>query len=114
MSELKNCPFSLCNGEAEITPKGDYHEARCKECGCSVQAHTYEEVERLWNTRTASPRFTTVEREAMNNVIGFAKDGAEMGFENDLIINGEEHASCAMNAALRDIATVRKMLEGSV
>lgn len=60
------------------------------------------------------PRFTTVERKAMNNVIGFAKDGAEMGFENDLIINGEEHASCAMNAALRDIATVRKMLEGLV
>ena len=103
MSELKNCPFTLCNGEAEIIPEGDYHEARCIECGVMVQAHTYEECLNLWNTRTASPRFTEGEREAMEYVTNELEYLQSRGrFPNNATIS---------NAM---IATVRKMLEGSV
>jgi len=46
---LKNCPF--CGQEVELVPEGDYHEILCKNCWCSMQRQTYEELYRIWNIR---------------------------------------------------------------
>lgn len=100
VSDLKNCPFIQCNGEAKITPEGDYHEVSCLECGCSVQAHTYKEAQDLWNTR--EPQLSVEEGEAMVLL---------------LKILGHNILSCgwtptAIRSYYNAIAIVRKMVEG--
>lgn len=126
MSELKNCPFCGLSLEHIVSSyknrKGnevteDYFQHPLNDCILSTIPSEGFRIGNCgkdiidWNTRTAAPRFTEAEREAMGNVIGFAKDGAEMAYENDLMVScDQEHADCAMNVANQAIATVREML----
>ena len=113
--ELKNCPFCGKSVEVHVHPERDDKVGLVygaliihKECidGMEVELFSihYKKTEEearetlttAWNTRTASPRFTEVEREAMNHVIFMAMATA----------SGKRDGGA--------IATVRKMLEGSV
>ena len=111
MSELKNCPF--CGSEVRIQPEGDYHAVYCETCGIELDRHTHDEAVTAWNTRPASPRFTDVEREAMDNLITMTycslDDNCEIcRFENSECWNSKH--TKMINSA---IATVRAMLTAS-
>ena len=100
MSELKNCPF--CGGEVKIQPEVGYHAVYCETCGVELNRHGYEDAVTAWNTRTAAPRFTAEEREALHCVRYLATvlfDAAE----------GQDKRQDKRYT--QSIATVRKMLE---
>ena len=84
MSELKNCPF--CGGEAETKmyrwgEKQDGEAIWCYYIFCtncqSMSDNLFTDKDcaiAAWNTRTASPRFTAEEREAMNYCMNTTRD----------------------------------------
>ena len=108
MSELKNCqcgcskPYVIRH---ELLNTGyAYFNVACGECQITQTTDypTEEAAITAWNTRTASPRFAAEEREAMETLVSFAGSAQKwMNMQN-------------LNRSLSAIATVRKMLEGSV
>lgn len=108
-SELKNCPF--CGGKAEhkMWLWGEDKEKKaiwlhyifCLSCDAMTDNMYRTEAEAItaWNTRTAAPRFTAAEREAMNITMGLAA------------LYAADHKGDNAKECHKAIATVRKMLE---
>ena len=115
MSELKNCPF--CSKQMRKKKMvGNITGFYCLSCGAIVSFSGSENDEPAcehFNTRTALPRFTAAEREAMEELMLLAETGKVVQRNEDNLHGSGAVAGINLKFANTAISTVRAMLTDS-